>query len=909
MSLTMLVARRVALICGLLASFAATCRAEASAAPTLYDFTQPEIPSEWKTVTPAGAKVEPKDHLLLLECNADQYAGVQHPLEKDFVTVTARIHDAATLYLVWDDRTFVGVGKISPTPFARFHSVDAADGDIHDVDHTGCQGSAAHLVRVQLGDDCIRFEYASGDGPAKWRTLRTIERSDAYRAAPRLVAVGKNFGASEESKLLVKTDSVGRGSRGLLAKVEIAETPPNARKMNADERRRLTAPPADSVEALLEDNDRDPTFEEVARFYPEMKNKRDLVGVPGQRNDIGTDWLGRIDASPWEGPIAWFEIGDAAEPFAKDSRQVSHRLLDGYVPVATLKTERDGVSYEITVFGWSNGFSSDADLYAYVRFSAWAGGDTTQLPAKIALTGKAQKPVTFHPQPTPAGVLTVCLRFKHPDPTTAEEISEDDFERHRQETETAWRNVLARSSPFDLPDARVAEAHRAWIAYSMLNADRIDGRLHVHDGAGFYDLQFGYSVALHSMALDLYRLPEYVADVLATQVHYQQADGHYLQECGLPDQGGFVLALASHYLVTGDDQWMRNNAAALTKACDWILARRAEGPHEGDCRGLIKFRPYNDYNDPVFNYQGNILCCQGLEAAAQALAGIGQTEPAERYGSEAAKYRHDIFASMDAAVFSHDGVKMLPIEPDTHRLLKLTKYKGGEYYGLVASTLFENQFFPKDDPRGALYREMLEKHGGLTAGVCEFQEGIDHAYTCGYLLDRLRAGEVRKTLLGFWSAMAFGMTRDTYSPVEVTLYKTGDNHLTLPHTYSCTQQLRLLRYMLLREDGSNLEIAEGLPRAWLEAGKHVGVTEAPTLFGPVSYRIAAVDSQKLTIHLEPPTRTTPEQVRIHLRNPQMLAIAKAASANGEELRVEDNVVVLTRPSGPVDVTVTYAEPK
>ena len=36
---------------------------------------------------------------------------------------------------------------------------------------------------------------------------------------------------------------------------------------------------------------------------------------------------------------------------------------------------------------------------------------------------------------------------------------------------------------------------------------------------------------------------------------------------------------------------------------------------------------------------------------------------------------------------------------------------------------------------------MLENEGGLVAGVCEFQEGIDHAYTCGYLLDRLRANE------------------------------------------------------------------------------------------------------------------------------------------------------------------------
>jgi hypothetical protein len=250
---------------------------------------------------------------------------------------------------------------------------------------------------------------------------------------------------------------------------------------------------------------------------------------------------------------------------------------------------------------------------------------------------------------------------------------------------------------------------------------------------------------------------------------------------------------------------------------------------------------------------------------------------------------------------------MIPIEPDTHRLLKLTKYKGGEYYGLVASTLFENQFFPKNDPRGAVFRDMLENHGGLTAGVCEFQEGIDHAYTCGYLLDRLRAGDIRKVLLGFWSSMAYGMTRDTYSPVEVTLYKTGDNHLTLPHTYSCTQQLRLLRYMLLREDGNNLEIAEGVPRTWLEPGKHIEAFEAPTLFGPVSYRIDASDSHTINIHLEPPTRTAPDSIRIHLRHPQMLALDNATTASGVNVEVQDNVIVVPSPSHSIELTVKFAE--
>ena len=885
-----------------------TSAANALTLPATFDFTQPKVPDDWEVVQPEGATVTAKDNFLILECPADRHAGVKHTLAVEDVTVTARIHDAATVYLVWDDKNFVGAGKISPTPFARFHSVDSRDGKISDVDHTGCPGYVAHLIRVQLGDDCIRFQYANGDGEQTWRTLRTIERTAEYAGVPKLVVVGKNLGITKDAAMLVNTDSVGRGNRGLLAKVEISETPADVLKMNSDERRWLTAPKLDPVAELLKDSDRDPTFEEVARFYPEMKNKRELVGVPGQRTDIGTDWLGRIDASPWEGPIAWFEIGEDALPFADKYDQVSHRLLDGYVPIVNLETKRGDTDYDMTAFGWAEDFSATADLYTYVRLTAWNNGETANLPKMVALTGKEQKKVAFTPETTPAGMMTLCVRFKHPDPKTAEQISETDFEEHRAKAETAWRDTLAKCSPFELPDPRVNEAYRAWLAYSMLNADRIDGKLHVHDGAGFYDLQFGYSVAIHTMGLDLYRLSEYVADVISTQVSLQKQDGHYIQECGLPDQGGFVLAHATHYLVTKDKEWMKQNAAPLKKACEWIIARRAEGPTEGMCKGLIKFRPYNDYNDPVFNYQGNIYCCQGIESAALALGEIGD-EAAERYTAEGAKYRQDIYDSMDAATITHHGVKMIPIEPDTQRLLKLTKYKGGEYYGLVASTLFENEFFPKEDPRGALYRNMLENEGGLAAGVCEFQEGIDHAYTGGYLLDRMRAGEIRKVLLGFWSFMAYGMTRDTYSPVEVTLHKTGDNHYTLPHTYSCTQQLRLLRYMLLREENGNLVIAQGIPSAWLEPSKHIEVTDAPTLFGPVSYRIETADSETASIHLDPPTRTTPGEIQIHLRHPKGRKIADVKGTNDAKFTIEGEVIRFTKLTEPVDLIVTYAEVK
>lgn len=873
--------------------------------PFKQDFGGDSVPNGWQVDQAEDSSVVAKDGFLIFESPADKYAIVRHELGADNVTVTARIHDAATLFLSWDDDTYIGTGKVSPTPFARFHSIERRDGMTSERDHTGCSGSAAHLMRIQLGEDCIRFQAGKGDGDPQWLTLRTIRRLPQFAGAPKRIVIGKNLDVIANKEMLVDTDSVGRGNRGLVANVEVIETPADALRMTEDERQWGDTKRPDPVAQLLDITKNDPTFEAVARFHPGMKFKREIVGVPGQVNDIGIDGRGHIDNSPWAPPIARFEFGEQNEPLARKPEELRHRLLDGYVPIDTITTTKGKTQYEMEVFGWSEDFSPTNDLYGYVKFMIWADGDSTGLPSKITLRDNEGKQHVWEPKPSESGLLTHCIRFKHPDPSTVEEISLDEYQEHRMKTERAWRDRLAESAPFELPDPRVNEAYRAWIAYSLLNADVINDLWEVHDGAGFYDIVFGHSMSRYATVMDQYGQGDYAAKLLATQIHYQQPNGHYIQECGLPDQGAFVMALANHYLIGKDAKWLKENKEPLTKGCDWIIERRDEAPTEGMCRGLIKFRPYNDYNDPVFNYLGNVLCCQALEESAKALRDIGDDELADRYAAEGAAYRKDILASMDTATIERDGVQMIPIEPDTHRLLKLSKYTGGEYYGLVAADLMDTNFFPVNDHRANLFVNMLENQGGLAAGVCEFQEGIDHAYTGGYLQDCLRRGQIEKMLLGFWSYMAYGMTRDSYSPVEVTLHKSGDNHYTLPHTFSCTQQLKLLRLMLLREEGNELVIGQGIPRAWLEAGKRVEVTEAPTYFGPVSYRIDSISSDEIKLHVDPPTQVAPQAIKIHLRHPQQLMIAEVVSTSSESISFSDNLITLTNVVEPFDLVVTF----
>jgi hypothetical protein len=305
---------------------------------------------------------------------------------------------------------------------------------------------------------------------------------------------------------------------------------------------------------------------------------------------------------------------------------------------------------------------------------------------------------------------------------------------------------------------------------------------------------------------------------------------------------------------------------------------------------------------------GDTYCCVGLAASAQAFAALGMPRQAERFRAEAAAYRADILASMRAATFTDRGMPLLPMEPETRRLLRSTHNGGGDYYGLVASCVLENGFLEPEGPEARLITDLMERRDGLLCGLCRFGSGgVDHAYTYGYLFTQLRRGEVREFLLGFYAMLAYGMSRDTYSGVECTTAVTGENAQTLPHLYSCTQQLETLRAMLVREEGGRtLMLADGIPRAWLQDGKRVVVRRAPTRFGVVSYSIRSrVSRGRITADVRLP-RGAGITLCLRLRHPHGLPIREVTVRGAEQCSVAGGELVrVACQGGHVSLTATY----
>ena len=868
------------------------------------DFQAQELGPEWTRVLEEGGSATTRDGGLVVRAEKGALAHVEHPLDRDGIVVTARLGRWASICLVWGPDAWCGVGKASPTPFGRYYSSVVAGADVDVEDDRGLDFNALQYVRIELGGNYIRFS-SSPDG-STWTEMRTVERPAALAGAPARLAAGRSYEAAEKpfsglDAPRARTEHTPLD--GWVSDLRVSPLPETGRRLTDARLQALRLPRVDPVAATLQGNEDDPTFESIADKYPAMKHPREIVGVPAHPLDIGVDRLGRLDVSPWTPPLAWFEVGDPPSPLGREGVPFRRRLLHGYLPILTLNTSRDGVDYELTVYGTSEGFSPDAELIAHVALAA-KPADGSAAPPLALVWGDGDRRTTIPTTTGADGWARGFLTFPYPKPEAAVAGSREEFEAGARDTVSYWETLLAPACRFDVPDPRVAEAYRAWLVYSMLNADVVDGRIEAHDGAGFYEEVFGCSMSLHSRAVDLYGLSDYATRLLATQLHYQQDDGLYTQACGLTDPGSLLVALARHFAMTGDEAWLKGVSPNIVKQCRWLKTQREAAEQSGDLRGLIKFRPYNDFQYPVYNYLGNAWCAQGMAEAGEALRAIGSPD-ADWILAEAASYRTDVLESMDAYAFEDRGLTLLPMEPETHRLLKLSRNRGGDYWGLVACSLLETDFLGPEQKQAKWIVDLVEQRGGLVAGVSEFQTGIDHAYTYGYLINALRKDEVRKVLLGFWSFLAFGMTRDTFSPVEVSMIRTGENHFTLPHLYSCTEQLRLLRNLLVFEEGDVLWLGKGVPRAWLEPGKTVAATAAPTEFGPVGFRIQGAADGSARVRIDPPTRRTPARIKLRLRHPQGSPIASIDATPAAAVHFDGDVATFRDLKTPIDLNVRF----
>lgn len=888
--------------------------------PCMDTFQGASLDATWVTHVDQGNTLEQQD-ALIIRARLGSKAYIERTLQVDAIRLSCRIKctegsSGASMLLAWnrDNVCRFGLSK-SGSGQLQVEEVLGTYPRIYNL--TAWPVDTWRYLAIELGKDCIR--YLAGEDESSCQQVWISRRPLRFAEAPKMLVLGEGADVNAFPKPSPFHNPPAPTSVGSCVIDDVQITPLDAAsaQASADELATMALAERDTLgeqEMAAKDG---PTFESVARHYPAMKWPREAIGVKEHPFTIGVAHNGSLqfteDSANYNHPKMFFEIGEPGYSFATGPTPCRRALLEGYMPVVILQDQHNGLELEQTALGYSEEFLPERPLFAYVRFrmvNTTAEPRNVKLHLRIRPASEKSPDLAWQFDLPAGGNHTVCVKAPY---TILEspvaEVSAAEYEEKLGQVRDYWRSLLEPGSLFEIPERRVQDAYRAWLAYNFLNVHRRNGVNHVCDGSGFYTIVYGYSAALYSNMLDMmgyHDLAEKYFDALLSFMH---ADGLLAVNYGDTDTGTALCTMSEHYRMTRDAEWLRRLAPKMMTMSNWIIGQRKLAVSQAasqpvSARGLIRYKPYADMLHPAADYYSNSYLCKGLEAAASVFAEIGMQAEAALLEKESKAYLADIMASMEAAPFEDRGMKIMPVIPDTRELWHESNESANGYYGLIAPCVLETEILPADDPKSDLFVQALRRCNGMKLGICHIHNGVDHAYSYGYWMTCLRRDDIEPAVLGLYSSMAFGMTRDTYSAVELSMVRTGENYWTLPHTYSNTQQLRLLRNMLIREDGQALWITQATPRAWMATGKRLAVNRAPTRFGPTSFSVESGNGTA-KVHLEPPTRNPVEMIKIRLRLPGDPKIRSVECTPPGEVEFKDDVIILRAPRQPVDLQVSF----
>ena len=407
-----------------------------------------------------------------------------------------------------------------------------------------------------------------------------------------------------------------------------------------------------------------------------------------------------------------------------------------------------------------------------------------------------------------------------------------------------------------------------------------------------------------------------------------------------PGTIGWVMA--EHYRLTGNKEWLKAKAPRMKANVEWILRQRRllssilPGGERLWSKGLTPAHQLTPDAGGLFAqfYVTQAYYWLAVQGLAEVLADIDPAD-AKALAAEADAYRRDILAAVDRSIVLspvvpvRDGTYRSFIPTACHvrgcaslnwiwrRRLSLNHWDGIAWdISMGAMGLIEpSGLLSPADRRAQGHLDVLEdrfllEHRKLSMRKTDYDAARDWFnagwhHQCAYE----RNGNIH---LALDDAPNFLRTvLNQYAVHVVPGPYTFNEHSTRGPEDKPFEEagfMERFRDMLVQEDGAGLWLARAVPRAWLEQGKKVRVTGAPTYFGPVSYEIASdVEHGKVSATIEIPSRREPVAVFLRLRHPQALPL-KSVTVNGkpwQQFEPAKELVRLEGVKGSVKVEAEY----
>ena len=389
--------------------------------------------------------------------------------------------------------------------------------------------------------------------------------------------------------------------------------------------------------------------------------------------------------------------------------------------------------------------------------------------------------------------------------------------------------------------------------------------------------------------------------------------------------GKIMEAAAFHYRLTGRDAWFEKARPVLERA--WQATARVRQAWMDQlqagmwCYGMVPPSNTGDGGDTRLYYYTNTCWFSGLKGLAEAFRQASSAvDPALEH--ELAQFRQALRRAAERSAALTPVVRVR--DGSYRRFVAWQPYLRGSgietetglsawYSGVVAGGLrLAPDIF---GPGETLTQEMLDVYEDVLLSRDVSQPPTGEAWftrsgingQCGHEVQQIN--HLMNDDVALYLRTVFNGYAAEVEPDEEYKFWEGPLRAGAPDkTFEEAAFLERLRMLLVMEEGDDLWLARATPRAWLEQGQKIEVSNAPTFFGPASYTILSdVEHHQITARVEIPARNAPQAVLLRLRHPAAAPI-QSVQVNDQPWADFDparELVRLIGLSGVVTVQVVY----
>jgi hypothetical protein len=471
--------------------------------------------------------------------------------------------------------------------------------------------------------------------------------------------------------------------------------------------------------------------------------------------------------------------------------------------------------------------------------------------------------------------------------TLAERLAALDYSRARSETAQFWSSWIARGAQFKVPETAVNELFRASLWHTLVLPRRHDSADGSRPKIDLPYSNFAYDQTgipwpgVHSIYVDymLYELRGYSSNALEELLEQfrlnQDYDGHVSGFANwLMYTPAMLYASGQYFLLSHDRQGFEQLLPYALKALEWCENQCQRANERRQFPGLLE-GPLNDGTGVGIWAINQAYFYAGMDRFGAALASVKDSHAQEAL-NEAAHLREAVLAGFREAASSSPLVQLrdhtwqpyVPSEARTPRRLM-------------------DLWYPTDVDTGPLHLVRL-KALDADSNLADFllNDHEDNLFLKGWGMANepvyapqglayLYRDDPKAAIRSFYSQMGCAFSHTVFEPVEHRWMH--GQYFGPPSTDG--SWFELFRNLLLREaDDHTLIIGQAVPRRWLEDGKEIEVSRAPTYFGDVSFRLTsrtAAGTITASVNLPPNTPA----VLLRLRHPDGKQI-RAVTING-----------------------------